>query len=90
MFLSDVIDSETRQVACCTRRADKMVRFSDLIIVLLKLSAIANAGFCSGNLYGFPCCKQVVYKPEYDKNGYPYGIENGKSCVRFDPKMAYL
>ena len=41
-----------------------------------------SSNFCYGNLYGFPCCKKTVNNPEYDKNGYAYGTENGKSCVR--------
>ena len=41
-----------------------------------------SSTFCSGKLYGFPCCKKTVTNPEYDKNGYAYGTENGKSCVR--------
>jgi hypothetical protein len=39
-------------------------------------------GFCIGSMHGFPCCNKTVTNPEYDGNGYPYGTENGKSCVR--------
>ena len=66
------------------------VRLRDLIIVLLNFSLVAKAGFCSGNLYGFPCCKKTVNNPEYDKNGYAYGTENGKSCVRLHHCLTLL
>jgi hypothetical protein len=36
-------------------------------------------------MFGYPCCTKVVSNPEYDSNGYPYGTENGKSCVRSIP-----
>jgi hypothetical protein len=41
-----------------------------------------------GKLWGFPCCKDLdnVRSDWVDKNGYKYGWENGKACIK--PKSA--
>jgi hypothetical protein len=79
-------DRNLRKDACtCVAKTpvSMILRTRDLIITLCLLPAIVIAeGFCSGSLFGFPCCTKIVSNPEYDRNGYPYGTENGQSCVR--------
>lgn len=32
-------------------------------------------------LYGFPVCKEPVYSPAVDQNGFKYGSDGGRSCI---------
>ena len=45
------------------------------------LSFLIEKGFSQCTLFGFPCCMNTVVNPVYDRNGFAYGFENGRSCV---------